>query len=47
MMANPPFGVEWKTQQKFIEKEHDEFGFDGGRFGPGLPPHQRRRAPLP
>lgn len=36
MMANPPFGVEWKTQQKFIEKEHDEFGFDG-RFGPGLP----------
>jgi type I restriction enzyme M protein len=36
MMANPPFGVEWKTQQKFIEKEHDDFGFDG-RFGPGLP----------
>jgi type I restriction enzyme M protein len=36
MMANPPFGVEWKTQQKVIEKEHDEFGFDG-RFGPGLP----------
>jgi type I restriction enzyme M protein len=36
MMANPPFGVEWKTQQKSIEKEHDDFGF-GGRFGPGLP----------
>ena len=36
MMANPPFGVEWKTQQKFIEKEHADFGFDG-RFGPGLP----------
>jgi type I restriction enzyme M protein len=36
MMANPPFGVEWKTQQKFIEKEHGDFGFDG-RFGPGLP----------
>src|SRR6266446_1971734 len=36
MMANPPFGVEWKTQQKFIEKEHDDFGF-AGRFGPGLP----------
>jgi type I restriction enzyme M protein len=36
MMANPPFGVEWKTQQKSIEKEHDDFGFDG-RFGPGLP----------
>jgi len=36
MMANPPFGVEWKAQQKFIEKEHDNFGFDG-RFGAGLP----------
>ncbi|WP_339038102.1 class I SAM-dependent DNA methyltransferase [Bradyrhizobium symbiodeficiens] len=36
MLANPPFGVEWKPQQKFIEKEHVNFGFDG-RFGPGLP----------
>jgi type I restriction enzyme M protein len=36
MMANPPFGVEWKTQAKVIEKEHDDFGFDG-RFEPGLP----------
>jgi type I restriction enzyme M protein len=36
MMANPPFGVEWKAQQKFIEKEHDQLGFEG-RFGPGLP----------
>jgi type I restriction enzyme M protein len=36
MLANPPFGVEWKTQQKYVEKEHKDFGFDG-RFGPGLP----------
>lgn len=36
MLANPPFGVEWKTQQKFVEKEHETFGFEG-RFGPGLP----------
>lgn len=36
MLANPPFGVEWKTQQKFVEKEYRAFGFEG-RFGPGLP----------
>lgn len=36
MLANPPFGVEWKPQQKFVEKEHADFGFEG-RFGPGLP----------
>ncbi len=36
MLANPPFGVEWKQQQKFIENEHDSLGFSG-RFGAGLP----------
>ena len=36
MLANPPFGVEWKSQQKDVEKEHEQFGFIG-RFGPGLP----------
>lgn len=36
LLANPPFGVEWKPQQKVIEREHEEQGF-GGRFGPGLP----------
>ncbi len=36
MLANPPFGVEWKPQEKFIKKEHEEQGF-GGRFGAGLP----------
>lgn len=36
MLANPPFGVEWKTQQAIVEKEHNTLG-DAGRFGPGLP----------
>ncbi len=36
MLANPPFGVEWKPQADFIKKEHSEQGF-GGRFGAGLP----------
>ena len=36
LLANPPFGVEWKPQADQINAEHDEKGFDG-RFGPGLP----------
>ena len=36
MLSNPPFGVEWKKEQKYINDEHDISGF-GGRFGPGLP----------
>jgi type I restriction enzyme M protein len=36
MLANPPFGVEWKEQQRTVTKEHEEIGF-GGRFGAGLP----------
>lgn len=36
MLANPPFGVEWKKVEKEIKKEYEEKGF-GGRFGPGLP----------
>lgn len=36
MLANPPFGVEWKPEAKTIKKEHEEQGF-GGRFGAGLP----------
>lgn len=36
MLANPPFGVEWKQQQKTIEAEHKGLGYDG-RFGAGLP----------
>jgi type I restriction enzyme M protein len=36
MLANPPFGVEWKQQQRFVEQERDTRGFDG-RFGAGTP----------
>lgn len=36
MLANPPFGVEWKAEKEVVEKEHNELGFKG-RFGPGLP----------
>ncbi len=36
MLANPPFGVEWKKAEKEIRKEHEQKGF-AGRFGPGLP----------
>ena len=36
MLANPPFGVEWKQQQREIKQERDELGYDG-RFGAGLP----------
>jgi type I restriction enzyme M protein len=36
MLANPPFGVEWKTEKDHLTKEHEQFGF-AGRFGPGLP----------
>ena len=36
LLANPPFGVEWKKVQREIEDEHDRLGF-GGRFGAGLP----------
>jgi type I restriction enzyme M protein len=36
MLANPPFGVEWKQQQRYIENEHGTLGYEG-RFGAGLP----------
>ena len=36
MLANPPFGVEWKKVQREVLKEHEQRGFNG-RFGPGLP----------
>jgi type I restriction enzyme M protein len=34
-LANPPFGVDWKKQQKEIERERDRDG-STGRFGAGL-----------
>ena len=36
LMANPPFGVEWKDQKKVIVREHQTLGLSG-RFGAGLP----------
>src|ERR1700683_850754 len=36
LLANPPFGVDWKREQKEIQREHDKLGFSG-RFGAGLP----------
>jgi len=36
MLANPPFGVEWKPEEDVIRKEFDQQGLDG-RFGAGLP----------
>lgn len=35
-LSNPPFGVDWKKQQKAVTEEHNLRGF-AGRFGPGLP----------
>lgn len=35
-LANPPFGVDWKRQQKEIVREHEKQGF-AGRFGAGTP----------
>ncbi|MDZ8069731.1 MAG: class I SAM-dependent DNA methyltransferase [Nostoc sp. DedQUE08] len=35
-LANPPFGVDWKRQQKEVQREHEKLGFTG-RFGAGMP----------
>lgn len=36
LLANPPFGVEWKKVEDVVRTEHDKLGF-AGRFGAGLP----------
>ncbi len=36
MLANPPFGVEWKPEESFVREEYKNLGFSG-RFGAGLP----------
>lgn len=36
MMANPPFGVDWKDNKQVVLKEHKTLGFNG-RFGAGTP----------
>lgn len=35
-LANPPFGVDWKRQQKDVVREHEKEGIHG-RFGAGTP----------
>lgn len=35
IISNPPFGIDWKKEQKSVEDEFKQ-GYDG-RFGPGLP----------
>ncbi|MBZ4421584.1 class I SAM-dependent DNA methyltransferase [Myxococcus sp. RHSTA-1-4] len=36
LIANPPFGVEWKKVEKAVRDEHEKRGH-AGRFGAGLP----------
>ncbi|HFE45529.1 MAG TPA: SAM-dependent DNA methyltransferase [Nannocystis exedens] len=36
LLANPPFGVDWRKQKKQIEREHRQLGYSG-RFGAGTP----------
>jgi type I restriction enzyme M protein len=36
LLANPPFGVEWKKVEDAVKSERQAKGFDG-RFGAGLP----------
>ncbi|PLS18951.1 restriction endonuclease subunit M [Bacillus sp. M6-12] len=36
IMANPPYGISWKKEQKTVEDEHKTKG-DKGRFGAGTP----------
>ncbi len=36
LLANPPYGKDWKRDQEAVEGEQDR-GYAGGRFGAGLP----------
>jgi len=36
MISNPPYGRDWEQDKQKVDKEAEEFGFDG-RFGAGLP----------
>ncbi|MFA7435413.1 MAG: N-6 DNA methylase, partial [Bacilli bacterium] len=36
IISNPPFGIDWKVEEKQVKQEHSKLGFEG-RFGPGLP----------
>jgi type I restriction enzyme M protein len=37
LLANPPYGSDWKTEESFVKNEAETLGFEG-RFGAGLPP---------
>ena len=37
LLANPPFGVEWKDQKDVVQREHRTVVGFSGRFGAGLP----------
>ncbi len=45
LIANPPYGKDWKRDELSVRDEHARGA--AGRFGPGLPPQQRRPASLP
>ncbi|MGL4980530.1 MAG: type I restriction-modification system subunit M, partial [Fusobacteriaceae bacterium] len=36
LISNPPFGVQWKNEEKIIKNESETLGFNG-RFGAGTP----------
>ncbi|MGL5779201.1 type I restriction-modification system subunit M [Cetobacterium sp.] len=36
LISNPPFGVQWKNEEKFVKNEFETLGFNG-RFGAGVP----------
>ena len=36
LLANPPFGVDWKKVKEEVDHEHETLGY-AGRFGAGLP----------
>ena len=36
IISNPPFGIDWKKEEKAVKDEYTKLGWSG-RFGPGLP----------
>ena len=36
IISNPPFGIDWKSEEKSVKEEYAKLGYNG-RFGPGLP----------
>ena len=36
IISNPPFGIDWKREEKSVKAEYEKERFEG-RFGPGLP----------